>query len=329
MKKWLSGVICFFSHRENFSALIVCGGAVLVGVVFYFFFSPPAEFPSGTAVTIEEGLSVEEVAQQLQEQQVVRSALWFRSAVLLLGGERGIKAGVYQFEKPLTVYVIASRVISGDQNVEPHRITVPEGLSIQEVANLLDGQVDLFSQQAFVRHAEGKEGYLFPDTYFFAPDADEESIVDVMEHTFWKRIDEIRDEIDVFDKTLHEVVTMASILEKEARDFEERRIISGILWKRIEDGMPLQVDATFLYINGKGSFDLTLEDLEDDSSPYNTYTHAGLPPGPIANPGLESLEAAVTPLETRYYFYLHGRDGEIRYAETFDGHVANKRQYLD
>ena len=117
---------------------------------------------------------------------------------------------------------------------------------------------------------------------------------------------------------------MASILEKEARKLETRKVIAGILWKRIEIGMPLQVDAVFGYIHATSTYSPTFEDLEVDS-PYNTYTNRGLPPGPIGNPGLESIRAALEPTKTPYLYYLTGKDGFMYYAKTFDQHVANRR----
>jgi len=120
---------------------------------------------------------------------------------------------------------------------------------------------------------------------------------------------------------------MASIIEKESLNGDERQIVSGILWKRISLGMPLQVDATFLYINGKASAELTKDDLNIDS-PYNTYRNKGLPPGPINNPGLDAIVAALYPKDSPYLYYLHDKKGKVHYAKTFNEHVANKRKYL-
>jgi UPF0755 protein len=120
---------------------------------------------------------------------------------------------------------------------------------------------------------------------------------------------------------------MASILEGEARLLETRRIVAGILWKRISLGMPLQVDTTFKYELGKTTFDLTTEDLKADSA-YNSYTRLGLPPTPVSNPGIESILAAVTPIKTNYLYFLTDKKGEMHYATTHEGHVANKFKYL-
>ena len=131
----------------------------------------------------------------------------------------------------------------------------------------------------------------------------------------------------MFNKPLDDVVVMASLLEKEANEFKDRRKIAGVLWKRLEIGMPLQVDATFVYFLGKNTFELTLADLQTES-PYNTYINKGLPPTAIANPGLDSLRAAVTPDENDYFFYLADYDGVTHFSETYAEHLRKKRKYL-
>ncbi len=148
-----------------------------------------------------------------------------------------------------------------------------------------------------------------------------------MHQTFKKRIATLTSEVEKFGKPVSEIVILASLLEEEASTSEDRRIVSGILWKRLSMGMLLQVDATFQYINGKGSLELTLDDLKIDS-PYNTYKYKGLPPTPISNPGLDSIRAAVIPTKTNYLYYLSERDGTMHYATTFAEHLRNKARYL-
>lgn len=128
------------------------------------------------------------------------------------------------------------------------------------------------------------------------------------------------------NRKISDVIIMASILEGEALP-KDRQVVAGILWKRLSIGMPLQVDATFRYINGKGTYDLTADDLKIDS-PYNTYIHKGLPPGPISNPGIDAISASLNPIPTKYLYYLTEKDGTIHYAKTFTEHIANKNKYL-
>jgi len=307
-----------------FSVIIV----LTVGV-HRMFISPPTHFPVAAIITIDQGDTLKDVSRQLEKMNVVRSPTWFRSFILLRNGESSVKAGKYVFERPLPVYEIARRIHIGDFNTAPDAVRIPEGANVFEIAAIFDDTFQKFNTARFLRQARPREGYLFPDTYFFTPGTEVESIIEVMEHTFWKRVSEVESDIAQSDRSLAEIITMASIIEKEAYKPEERRMISGILWKRLKEGMRLQVDATFSYVNGKNTFELTDADLISTSSPYNTYSQKGLPPGPIGNPSLDAIEAALNPKTSPYYYYLHGRNGNIHYAETLEGHRTNRRAYLD
>lgn len=155
-----------------------------------------------------------------------------------------------------------------------------------------------------------------------------EEFINRARNQFDAQIASIQDDIDASPYTLEDIVIMASIIEKEAtNDFTEQQMISGILWKRIEIGMLLQVDAPFMYTIGKGSAQLTRSDLAMDS-PYNTYRYTGLPPTAIGSPSLSALRAAATPIESPYLFYLHGNDGIVRYGRNFDEHILNRQRHL-
>ena len=182
-------------------------------------------------------------------------------------------------------------------------------------------------RKAFLAAAQGKEGYLFPDTYFFMPGDSTQIILSIFNNGFHVHVLKVQKQIDAFKKPLPDVLTMASLLEKEASDTQSRRIIAGILWRRISIGMPLQVDAVFPYIIGKNSFELTRDDLKINN-PYNTYTHKGLPPGPIANPGLDSITAAVTPIPSNYLYYLSDLQGNFHFAATYEQFLIYKHKYL-
>jgi UPF0755 protein len=275
------------------------------------------------------GQSVAKVARSFQEQNVVRSTFWFTNFILLLRGETQIVSGEYYFERPLSAMAIAKRITTGDFHVSQMSTTIPEGSSISEIAVILKKNYPEFDTTRFMELARGKEGFLFPDTYHFGSHVTAEKVVDVMADTFQKKITrpEIQSAIDQFGVPLKDVVTMASILEGEARQMQTRQIVAGILWNRIKIGMPLQVDVTFKYINGKTTATLTLDDLKI-KSPYNTYVYTGLPPGPISNPGIAAIQAAVTPIDTNYLFFLTDNDGNMRYARTLEEHAKNKRKYL-
>ena len=152
-------------------------------------------------------------------------------------------------------------------------------------------------------------------------------MIEATEKNFKDKIAALNEKIVVFNQSLEEIIIMASLLEEEARQLETKQMIAGILWKRIKMGMPLQVDSSFQYVNGKNTFTLSLDDLKIDS-PYNTYLYKGLPPTPISNPGLDSILAALTPTVSNYLYFLTGKDGNMRYAVTHDQHVANKEKYL-
>ena len=297
-------------------------------VVFeHFLISPPADFPQDTLITIQEGSSLQEISLFLEQEKVVRSAALLQFFAILFKGDQRILAGDYVFKEKLSVFLVAHRLVTGDYKVTPIKITIPEGLTIEEIAYILTESLLQFDKEKFLQLTEGKEGYLFPDTYLFFPSVEMEQIIKKMSLNFQRKITPLEGVIAGSGYSLKEIITMASLIEKESRDAEERRVISGILWKRLEERMLLQVDASFLYINGKGTFDLTKEDLAIDS-PYNTYKYLGLPPSPINNPGLDAIAAALYPEESDYLFYLHGNNGNIHYAVNFEDHKRNKWRYL-
>jgi UPF0755 protein len=287
----------------------------------------PSNYPTGDIVTIPEGVTLQEVGQMFEEQYVIANRHALRAAVVLFDGEQGVIAGDYLLKRQENVFQIARRIIAGDFGLEPIRIRIPEGATAAEMAGIYAEYLPRFHEERFLELARPLEGYLFPDTYFFLPNATEERVVRTMASNFAERVKEIEDEMRESGRPVGDVVTMASLLEKEAHIQRDRRMIAGVLWTRLDIGMPLQVDAAFLYILGRTTFDLTLADLQTDS-PYNTYRYPGLPAGPIANPGLRSLQAAVTPIAHDYLFYLADYSGVTHYSETYEEHLRKKRIYL-
>lgn len=326
-EKWNS-FLMLARKKEFIISLGILSILLIIAWLYIANYSAPKEFPKGEIVIINDGSTLKEISHMLEDEHIIGSPFLFRSLVTLMSAENSVQAGYYMFNEEINVYEVARRVIDGKFDILPQKITIPEGTNVFEIAAILDDVLESFDTSEFIKIARAKEGYLFPDTYFFNPGTKPEQVIDIMEHTFWKKIDEVKEKIDASDKSLSEIIIMASIIEREAYSSEERRVISGILWKRIEEGMPLQVDAAFSHVNGKGSYDLTMDDLTSKDSPYNTYTNLGLPPGPISNPGLDAIEAALEPEDSSYYFYLHGKNGDIHYASTFENHKAN-RVYLD
>jgi UPF0755 protein len=304
---------------------------ILISLSIYVFSRPPREYPETTIIKVEQDATVESVTRDLKEKGFVKSRGMLTLGFLIFGGGHTVLAGDYLLAYPESSWQLAKRMVEGRQNLEKTKITFPEGVNIYEMADILFRKLPGFEAPRFISLAYKEEGFLFPDTYYFLPNVNPEEVIRVMKREFYRKIESIEKEIETFmetnDKTLEEVVIMASILEEEARTTETRKTISGILWKRIEEGMPLQVDATFVYVNGKSTYSLTLDDLKIDS-PYNTYKYKGLPKGAITNPGLDSILSAVTPIQTDYWFYLNDLAGNMHYAVTHDQHVLNKTKYI-
>jgi UPF0755 protein len=314
-------------RRTAVLAHLLLGLTIAFTLTYIGLFKAPSDFSEEALFSLEKGQTLSKVASLLEENDLIRSRFWFETIVVTLGGEENVQAGDYVFTKPQGAFRIARRLIKGEFNLSPRKITVQEGLNIFEIADLLESKLLSFDKKKFLSLAEKKEGYLFPDTYFFAPNVRADTVIETMENNFSQKIKEVEDKLEESEKTIEEVVTMASILETEARTKDSRRIISGILWKRLEEEMPLQVDVVFKYINGKNTYQLTREDLKTDS-PYNTYLYKGLPPTPIANPGLDSILAALEPAETDYWYFMSDMRGNFYYSVTFEEHVMNKRLYL-
>ena len=290
-------------------------------------FSAPADFSSGTLVGIEEGMSTPEIANVLAQNRIIRHPFILRALLRVSGESNNVQKGTYKFEKPQNIFVIAYRLVAANYGLPPVRLTFVEGATVREMALQVTTALPLIRAEEFLAGAKADEGYLFPDTYFFQPGATSKSIIDTLRANFDKKIATISTDVVASGHSLSDIVTMASLVEKEARTSADRRMIAGILWNRIDRGMPLQVDAVFGYIFNTATYSPSPKDLQV-SSPYNTYTHIGLPPGPIDNPGLDALLSAANPTKTNNLFYLTGHDGLMHYATTYAGHQANLKKYL-
>lgn len=305
--------------------IILILGILCFGYKVYL--SAPQSFPKKSVFIIESGESLDSISQKLYEAGYIKNAFLARNIIILLGGERSVAAGEYFFSRTQNVFGIAAKLIGADFGNKDIKVTIPEGLHREEIADLLSQKLPEFNRQDFLDLTKDKEGFLFPDTYYFQVQTREISIVGALEQNFARKIKPFERDIAQSGKSLEEIITFASLLEDEANDEESRRIVSGILYKRIEQDMPLQVDAPFRFLIGKRSDQLTKDDLKIDS-PYNTYKYKGLPPGPINNPGLESIEAALDPIYTDYLYFLTDKEGRMHYSKTFEEHVKKKNLYL-
>lgn len=314
------------ANRRSVIILIIIGCIALLSYVFLI--APPSSFPTGNLIAVPEGASAKEAGQMLEEQGVVRNGTAFSIAVTILGADRGVRAGDYLFKEPKDLFSVARAITTGAFGLEPIRIRIPEGATTKEMAKIYSAQLQRFDAEKFVEKAQPDEGFLFPDTYFFLPNATEDIVIKAMRQNFDSNIAQLAGEIESFGKPLREVVIMASILEKEAFDHTDRRKIAGVLWRRLKIDMALQVDAAFLYSIGRATFTLTKEDLANEDDPYNTYAHKGLPPGAIGSPSLSSLRAAVTPIDEGYLFYLADRNHITYYSKTYEEHMRKRALYI-
>lgn len=296
-------------------------------IVFLLYSFMPVRIAENKNIAILPGMTLNDATEVLKDEGIIRSKTVFKTLVKIGRGEAGIQAGYYAFEHKVYVGDVARRLSTGDYGIESLKITLPEGITIAEMGTILERSLKQFSRELFLQMTQDKEGFLFPDTYIFLPHADTATVVNALTQNFEKRIQPLRSEIIRSGHTLDEIINMASIIEGEARQYETRRMVSGVLWNRIAINMPLQVDAAFVYSIGKGTAELYESDLKKDH-PYNTYTRKGLPPTPIGNPGLSSIQAALRPIQSEYLYFLTGNDGVMYYAETHDEHVANKRTYM-
>jgi len=313
--------------KENRVVVYLVATFAMLFFVFCIISAAPKDFPSHKIIEIEEGLTLSQAASVLSKHSVIRSEALFQFLVITRAGDRSVFAGDYFFNEPISAFRVSKRIANGIFGIDPVKIRILEGSTIYEIAEAFSLEFADFDIEEFLNLAEGMEGYLFPDTYFFLPNVTPEQVIDAMSENFENKIKTIQQQIEEFGKPLEDVIIMASILEKEAMHTEDRKMVADVLWKRIDIGMPLQVDAAFLYINGKNTYNLTYDDLEIDS-PYNTYKYRGLPKGPIANPSLDSILATVSPEKNPYLFYLSDKEGNIYYAEDFEEHKKNKRLYL-
>jgi UPF0755 protein len=313
--------------RRYYIRILIVVALLFVGFLVYTN-DPSSSFPTGISITVQTGDTLTSIAKDLKTKHLIRSTTLFRGVVMLFAGEQKLVAGDYYFDRPISTYVVAYRLVNGNFDLSPIRVTIQEGISMEQIATLLAPKFKHFSVADFMKYSPAKEGYLFPDTYFFMPDIKADGVIKALQKNFEEKIKTVEPIIAASGKSENDVIIMASILEKEAGTAKDRQIVSSILWKRIKIGMPLQVDSTLDYVTGRISSELTKADLKMDS-PYNTYVLKGLPITPIANPGLQTIVAAATPTTTPYLYYLSDKNGVIHYAATFADHVKNRRKFLN
>ena len=320
--------------------------ALVIGVSFWgLFLRPASDVPPGQPVQIEipQGSSTAEIGQLLADIGVVGNANRFRYEARSMGADGELRAGVYDLSTGSEYDDVIELLRRGPESVYVE-VTIPEGFVIEQIAERVEAETGI-SASEFLALARGGvtefpdypflasgyegslEGYLFPKTYRIKEGAGARDVIITM-------LEQYKKEMDSVDTTYsqqrgvstHELVTIASMIEREAQLASERELISSVIYNRIAKGMRLEIDATIEYVLPGNRFRLTNQDLELDS-PYNTYRNAGLPPGPIANPGLASLQAAARPAQTEYIYYvLTGTDGSHTFTTNYDDFQVAKQK---
>lgn len=319
-------------RRAGLLAFLLAVLAAVAGAAFLAWdWHTPYGAPGEARVTIRRGMHAGEVAETLHRAGRIRFLPSFKIAFVLYGKPRRIRPGTYHFERPMSPLEVLDKLNRGD--VELVRVTIPEGLTLDQAADLL-ADAGIGRREAFLAafrdvsplegldpRAEDLEGYLFPETYRFDPGLSERAVAETLVkafRSFWAR------EGLPSGKPVRETVTLASLVEKETAAPEERPVVAGVFENRLRLRMPLQTDPSVLYALRRAGLARSLLLREDwgFESPYNTYRILGLPPGPICSPGRASLEAALHPQKTPYLYFVSRNDGTHAFSRTLEEHNA-------
>ena len=318
----------------------------IIGAVLIFADPQPVKFSSNgnvekkVHVKITRGMTTAEIARQLSDKGVISNSWKFRILSRMRGYDGQMKTGTYTFATGMSDEEVFEAILNGAKHLA--RLTIPEGFTVKEIAARLY-ELDLADKEDFLKAAKdfqpydyitpnknvffAAEGFLFPETYEIESDYSIEEILKMMTDEFDKRLtDEMRAKAKEMNLSIYELVTLASLVEKEVRYEEDRAVVAQVLLKRLKLNMPLQTDATLQYLMDAPKEDVTIEDTKIDS-PYNTYQNAGLPPGPVANPGIEAIEAVLNPANTDYLYFVADREGHNHYAYSYEEHLNLVNQY--
>lgn len=317
-------------------AVAVVAGALAAYLGFQWLLAPVAPVPDGTPppqstiLEIPEGMTLRQLAARLEQERLIRSQLAFMLLGKLTRADRHIQVGEYAVHAGMRPRDMLAEFMSGQ--VVLHAVTIPEGYTVVELAQVFAQQgvadpetlIGLAHDREFIRsldiEAASLEGYLFPDTYKFARRTKPRKILKEMVQGLRNVLTpDLRQRAQEIHMSLHQVLTLASVIEKETGVAEEREMISSVFHNRLRRGIPLQSDPTVIY--GLEYFDGNIRKKDLDSkSPYNTYRYRGLPPGPIANPGLGSIRAALYPAPTRHLYFVSRNDGTHQFSSTLAEH---------
>jgi UPF0755 protein len=318
-----------------FTAVRICL-ALLLSWYLFCLYVPPGNSGTALDVSFPPGSGIRKLANELKSGGIIRSSWHFILLTRLRGQAHRLKAGDYRFNDGMTPEVILRKLVSGD--VDYRKFSLPEGYSIYQAAELLE-QKGYFTRSEFLEKCRDRvllarlglnessaEGYLYPATYNLSRGGNVEQLISQMVEQFDRRYAELT-AAGATGLPRHAVVTLASLIEKEAVSSEEKPLISSVFHNRLKIGMPLQSDPTAVYGVRAFAGKVTRADI-DRRSAYNTYLIKGLPPGPIGNPGAEALDAALHPAATKYLYFVARQDGTHQFSRTLDEHNMAVRKYL-
>lgn len=308
------------------------------GLLFYnIIYSIPGDAQYPAEVRVEQGDSLATVIRKLREQRIISNGLFFSLWARFSGAEKKLHPGLYRFEAGVPPREVLDRLVNGKGIFQT--VTIPEGLTVKEIATLLD-RMRIADRQRFLVEAanpnllatlglldKGIEGYLFPSTYYFTPATPEKDIIIMMAEQFRKASQPLLEQRgDSNHLTPHQVLTLASIIEKETGVEMERPLVSAVFHNRLKRQMPLQSDPTVIYGLKDFNGNLTRKDLAD-ANPYNTYRILALPPGPICNPSVSSIRAALYPADVPYLYFVSKNDGTHLFSDTVEAHNQAVKTY--
>ncbi|HOC53886.1 MAG TPA: endolytic transglycosylase MltG [Candidatus Pacearchaeota archaeon] len=312
----------------------------ILSMFLLLFYPKNLEYQEKT-ISISKGETVLQIASSLENQGIIKNQYIFLLTAFIKNDLKSMQAGEYFLNSKMSNNEIINILVSGE--TIKNKITIPEGWTNKEIAEYFESKeiseksniLNLLNSSSynygFLKDKPENlslEGYVFPDTYLLETDESLENIIKIILDNFDKKLTpELRQEISRQNKTIFEIITMASLIEKEVITYEDKQIVSGILWKRIGANMPLQVDATIIYALNEKKESISIEDTKINS-PYNTYKYKGLPLGPICNPGIESIKAAIYPKESNYWYYLSKPNKETVFSKTLEEHNIARNKYL-
>jgi len=328
------------NHIVAFMVSTIAVTLILAIILVYRIYLHPwdiEEHGNNCIVHIRSGMSLGQISDSLYSHGILQDRDRFYSAAKLSGIARKLKAGTYQFCGKQNNYSVLKRLVRGD--ILLIKVTVREGIWARDIASILHERIGIDSE-AFMQavkdpslchlygiEASSLEGYLYPDTYYMHEGLRPEEAIDVMVRHFFKMVsDTLVKQAEIMDMSLHEIITLASIIEGEAALPSERPLISALYHNRLKRRMRLQADPTIQYLIPDGPRRLLSRDLEIDS-PYNTYLHGGLPPGPVNNPGIACIHAALYPDNAPYLYMVANGDGSHTFSTNMNDHLKAKSRF--